>query len=430
MKNIYKIIMVCFSAILLTGCGTNNISEKLQDVLEQAKPDAANADYDIAVEAYNRFLSNEEELYIEADNYELKAGAYKLAELKSKLAELNELDFCPKYKILDVTEDGDTAPILILRIESADTSYMNSVYFITYDDGRLKNTYYYSDGYRTYSYIWDNGYLEVGGSSGAGLFGYEFLKIKKDGTCGRIFDSNTASSMWVNNVEYDLGIEYDKISDYRELELFELQIDDLVCDDKVYFTVRSYSSDPTIKKSEDLFVEKLQGLGAELVEASAFDKMISEKREGNDMTSSENLVQDYEVVRCNALYPVALSGGTFVTADFVSYNGTDAFSPYPSFADDESITELTALTFNELVTDVAYVKLSMGNDAKKVDYDVAWTDECIGSKECIYLGVKYEGDTPTRGIMFTDGLGNSHLLTLEISGMDGSIVMNEVEMTR
>ena len=101
MKKYLKTFLVLFSVMCLVGCGSipdmsgiiKSDAVNKDNANSANKDNTANAEYNTAVEYYNRFINNEIEFYVEEENYLISAGSYDLVALKKALLESNGKDF-------------------------------------------------------------------------------------------------------------------------------------------------------------------------------------------------------------------------------------------------------------------------------------------------------------------------------------------------
>lgn len=379
-------------------------------------------------QAFQEFLAGKREIKFTQDSYngfyyELERRSYDYDSLKTAVTAIEMKPGRPYYAQLDV---NGTA-LYVLRFESIDPSFNNWNGIVRFDGKDLILTNYYEDGYRTYSELYKNGLLNVGGSFGAGAHGSTYELISEEGERNLIFDSNYYFGSFAEMVAYNLN-NYDYYIPNPDIwEYSELQLSELLVNDKVYICVDEYSSDEDVKAAEMQMIADLKGLGA--IEISS-EEMLS--------------MMDIE----------AYTGGT----DFVEWTAYDDGMDYSAYVDPATVW--CAMLDDDVVRDyypnAPYVEIEDGeyavnviffttedlDDVRVVDLTAVDVDDIYGYV-CDYtvrqktsvsyidglvIRMVFHGDSPTLGVVYTDVTGDIRSYGFALSGEDGRAMLVPVEI--
>lgn len=221
-------------------------------------------------EAFNN-AAREQEFY-----YGLPVGTYTFEQLKEAVAELEMSDSTVQYALFDFGRDG--VDELALRFDSIDDSFMNWVGIIRWNGSSLELNYNYEDGYRTYSELYDTGYLNIGGSGGAGLHGFTVVGFSGTGVGRDIFTLNEYSELFANGIGYDLSKDWDAFTDglddpegATKLVVREYKTDN----GEIILSATGWSEDETLRAAEEAFIARLEGLGATSISDEEMDALSS-----------------------------------------------------------------------------------------------------------------------------------------------------------
>ncbi|MCR5304663.1 MAG: hypothetical protein K6E33_08890 [Lachnospiraceae bacterium] len=239
-----------------------------------------------ASSAYGRFLSGESEL-VTAESFKgldeeyymgLPYGTYDLSSLRDAVAELEMVHADTKYGYITV----EGKELLVIRFESTDDSLMSWNGIINYNGEGLELNYSFEDGYRSYAKLYDSGYVEYGGSSGAGASGYTITKLDGNGFGSLVFSLNEYYSSFAESILYDLGKAGEAAAADGSYMGFtdgdDFFVREYVADGQVLISPEVYSSDAENKGKEEAFIAKLVELGAKQVTKDEMDAFCDEKQ--------------------------------------------------------------------------------------------------------------------------------------------------------
>lgn len=302
MKN--RLMAMCvLAAVMLAGCGSvekADTSEEKSDkksasqeketaddtvreeppvtIDEETEPetdDAENNDADEAETALMSFLEGNgtaqtSDLFNDEESdryYCLDYGTYTYDELRQAVEETEGGRSSAKYALLDLNNDSHKE--LVLRFDAgANTSLINwiGIFHYTAQNGIILEDEY-SDGYRTYSTLYNTGFLEIGGSDGAGMHGHSLYGFNDNCQREEIFYSGDLGSSFAPYMLYDIMDDNDEA--YSIISQFtDSLIDSRMCvneykdADGVRFLATELSDDPTINESENALIDTFEKYGA------------------------------------------------------------------------------------------------------------------------------------------------------------------------
>lgn len=211
-RRIVSMLMAAMvGSIMLTGCGEKTESgeptvvetpegntplvEETPDVEEQPEveeepvEEPGNTTVSISyasIDAYYDFFDGKNKVNVDAEasakTYgDVPEGNYDIAELKTALEEAFLVeDANISYTILTLEDENF---LCVVRYASSENSglQLNWTGVITYADGELNLVDCYTDGYRTYATLFNNGILLTGGSASAGEYIDEVCMIEPSG---------------------------------------------------------------------------------------------------------------------------------------------------------------------------------------------------------------------------------------------------------
>ena len=272
----------------INGGGENGNTEESGDPAateetNTADPQATDAPADggsdvKSADVYEAFLNGEisavtSGYFSEDENYPaLEAGTYDIGTLKAT-AESMECGECETSYATVTSADGG-ADLLVVKFATKDENLLNYYAVLcAQSDGTLEITFEYEDGYRSYSALFNTGYVEVGGSAGAGAQICGVYKLNSDGSATEAFHLNQFWGSFAEQICYDINpdVDYDAIplmDPESEAEILEYTENG-----EVYVAVTSWTEDETIHEGEKAFFEALEGMGAHLVEQEEIDSM-------------------------------------------------------------------------------------------------------------------------------------------------------------
>lgn len=411
---------------------SNTEQENTQDSSETTTPEPVEeTQRSKAVQAYMDFLKGNSKLKTSERfrtddtewNYDgLIYGEYSLLELKAAIAEMEMSDSSIDYTLLDLGNDGTEE--LFLRFTSLDFSFNSWVGIINYNENGLNLIDFYEYGYRTDSTLYQSGYLEIGGSMGAGAGGYDIDYFDGEGIRHTVYSTNYYFASFATGIGFHLQ-ENGLSNDYYELSESDLTVSEYIEGSTVKITVDSWSEDENTVKIEKQLIDELVSLGAELITSDEMKQAVAAHT--YDKTPVE-----WTPWYLEGLAPIATSGGQLMTADYAP-----ADSPiYPIYANptDENSENLINISLEalETITEVQVLTLNV------TDVDENGTLLC--NPEMLYrqralmpnhnplvIAMAFPGTIPSIGVSFIDGIGNYHIYAIEMSGKDGSILLTNVK---
>jgi hypothetical protein len=231
-----------------------------------------------AADIYESFINGEisavtGDYFSDTDNYPaLEAGSYDFGTLKAT-AENIECGECDTDYTTVTSADGG-AELMVVRFATKDENLLNYYAVLCAKaDGTLEITYEYEDGYRSYSALFENGYVEVGGSAGAGAQVSSVYMLNSDGSATAAYTLNYFWGSFSEQIAYDINPEID----YNNIPLMdpesEAQVMEYVENGEVYFAVTAWTEDEDIHEGEKTFFEALEGMGAHMVEQEDIESM-------------------------------------------------------------------------------------------------------------------------------------------------------------
>ena len=231
-----------------------------------------------AAEIYEAFVNGEisattGDFFSDKDNYPaLEAGSYDFGTLKAT-AENIECGECDTAYTTVTSADGG-AELMVVRFATKDENLLNYYAVLCAKaDGTLEITYEYEDGYRSYSALFENGYVEVGGSAGAGAQVSSVYMLNSDGSATAAYTLNNFWGSFSEQIAYDINPEID----YNDIPLMdpesEAQVMEYVENGEVYFAVTAWTEDEDIHEGEKAFFDALEGMGAHMVEQEDIESM-------------------------------------------------------------------------------------------------------------------------------------------------------------
>ena len=233
-----------------------------------------------AAEVYESFLNGEISAttgayFSDDDNYPaLDEGSYDFGTLKAT-AESMECGECEASHAFVTSADGG-ADLLVVKFETKDSSLLNYYAVLCAQaDGTLEITFEYEDGYRSYSSLFQTGFVQVGGSAGAGANVNTVYMLNSDGSATEAFGMNNFWGSFAEQICYDINPEID----YESIPLMdpesEAEIVEYTENGEVYFAVTGETEDEGINANEKAFFEALEGMGAHKVEYEEIESMMA-----------------------------------------------------------------------------------------------------------------------------------------------------------
>ena len=278
-----KTVLLLALILLLSGCG--KAAEKTEDVNTGAET------------AYMEFLSGKSSVTtaecFRDDDQEynqdgLAFGTYTIGELRSAIAEYEMSESAVKYTFFDFGNDGTEE--LILKFESVDPAFMNWTGIISYDGENLCLNYSYEDGYRTYSVLYDGGYLENGGSSGAGAHGYRIVSFDGKGFGTEEYRQNEYYGSFAESIEFDLTGDSNWEDEHAIPYESGLLVYEYIKDGNVKIAVsEGWSEDTPLRYEEEDYISYLISLGAEQISMEEMNALCSTEKLGTEISIDRSL---------------------------------------------------------------------------------------------------------------------------------------------
>lgn len=452
MRRKQTLLMLGLSAILLAGCGTAE-KKDVQDINgweqigEKIPTEEAAKETEEALmennetegereirQIYLDFLGDQgvvktAELFREDDadgNWDgVSFGEYTVSELKKNLIDNRMLpDATMKYAFFDFGKDG--VEELILKFVSTDSNYMDWTGIIHYNGSGLDLNAYCEDGYRSYASLYQNGYLSIGGSSGAGAYGYSVYSFDEVGKATKLYTVNEYYASFATSIMYDLKDQFSDEKYYDINENSELYVTEYVDTQGVKICVDTWSSDETNRVLEEELIAELTEAGAEQIDEDAMNSLVTQV----DLNADEI---EWSTWYSKEISPLAFSGAQVVFADYASDELLANPENYNEYIHEESEYQVkVAITAEELVTDLKIYSLELDNsstDASLCFQTLQVNDyQALTPKKPLVIGMVFWGDLPTVGISYVDGTGKEYAYGIEMSGADGSIKLVEIEM--
>ncbi|MGN0400963.1 MAG: hypothetical protein ACI4HQ_01725 [Acetatifactor sp.] len=350
-------------------------------------------------------------------------GEYTYPELKVAIEKYEGYDTLTKYAFTDFGKDGTEE--LVVRFETSGHSFLNWVGIIHYDGEGLELVYSYEDGYRTVSALYESGYLAIGGSWGAGANGMDYMKFNEKGEASILFSCNHFYSSFATQIAYDLTDDDNVIEIYGEYnsllnEDSTVEVTEYIPVERdgkgVKISVSNYSRDSEIRAIEERMINELVSMGAELISEEEMEKLCS----AEEIQGTEVQWIDWEE-KC-----------TIVKATKKDYfYGEPKAYLYSVCSDGEYSMEVVVST-NKRITDVHVLSLM----AEDIDEDnrmvYSGTDvdifEELTPDTSLVITLEFMGDMPNYGISYVDEKGDRQLKTIQLSGYDGSIFLEDAKM--
>lgn len=213
----------------------------------------------------------------------LTYGSYSFSELKTIVSEFQMTEMTPKYAFLDLGNDGTDE--LLLRFDSVNQNFMNWTAIIHNNNGNLELNSSYVDGYRTAAELYDNGYLFISGSSGAGVHNSILKGFNADGTVYDVFSFNEYYGAFAEEIEFTLSQNTNWEDNHHIPYESLIEVKEYIEGEKVKVAVvGGWSEDAAIKAEEEDFISYLESLGAELISAEEMNGLISiDSYKGNEV---------------------------------------------------------------------------------------------------------------------------------------------------
>lgn len=356
-------------------------------------------------------------------NYDgLLYGSYTYSELRDTISELEMSAVVPKYAFLDFGSDGVNE--MLLQLESANPSYMTWVGTIKYDGGKLWLNDYYEYGYRSFATLFSSGYLQIGGSSGAGAHAYSIERFDENGFRSVVFTESELYGLYADLIPYDLLEDGKSLTaDYSTLlASSEFLIREYFANGTVKLSVTGLNDDPNVRKGEEAFLAEMEDLGAELISEAEMDELCSiEKYSAPEI---EWIVWD------DGTLPVP-DAEAVLTASILSSSDpllSQSDSHYEFIADDSEYQQLVLFSISTPVRNFRVYAISMTDVTSSGEgvFDAVeqYRLYTLTQDKPLVVALAFWGDLPTTGISFEDGSGEEHFLSLGQDGKDGSLVIS------
>ena len=210
-------------------------------------------------------------------------GSYSFSELKAAVAEFQMAEMNSEYALVDFGNDGIKE--LVLRFESANPNFMNWTGIIHSNNGNLELNSSYVDGYRTAAELYDNGYLLISGSSGAGVHNSMLKSFNANGTMYDVLSFNEYYGSFAEEIEFTLSQNTNWEDNHHIPYESLIEVKEYIEGEKVKVAVvGGWSEDAAIKAEEEDFIGYLESLGAELISAEEMNGLISiDSYKGNEV---------------------------------------------------------------------------------------------------------------------------------------------------
>ena len=278
-----KTVLLLALVLLLSGCG--KAAEKTEDANTGAET------------AYMEFLSGRSSVTtaecFRDDDQEynqdgLAFGTYTIGEMRSAIAEYEMSESAVKYTFFDFGNDGTEE--LVLKFESVDPAFMNWTGIISFDGENLGLNYSYEDGYRTYSVLYDGGYLENGGSSGAGAHGYRIVSFDGKGFGTEEYRQNEYYGSFAESIEFDLTGDSNWEDEHAIPYESGLLVYEYIKDGNVKIAVSGgWSEDAPLRYEEEDYIGYLVSLGAEQISMEEMNALCSKEKLGAGISIDRSL---------------------------------------------------------------------------------------------------------------------------------------------
>lgn len=352
-------------------------------------------------------------------NYDyLLYGKYDYKHLKDCVSNHEPYLMLAKYELVDFGNDG--VDELVLRFENQEDSCMSWTGIIKYNGNGLELNAAYEDGYRTYSSLYTNGYLEIGGSSGAGAHGFTLKQIDENGFATDVYTANVYYSTFATVIGYDLAENFEGFGEDEE-QLFESGVCVYEYKDKngVKIAVTDWDEDETIRKAEEKMINKFVELGAEMISVEEMEKLCDTTK----IVGTEVAWMDWD----DGTEKIAT-----ITVDYLkNYYGGDN---YIEFAADKSEYSTKVLfSVDAPVKEFTVVKL-IPEEIQDMGFVGFMTEELLTLPELtpekpLAVSMVFEGSIPNMGITYLDVTGERRLFSVNMSGYDDSLyIVEEIQI--
>lgn len=441
MKTVRRSALLAVSALImaLTACQTENQteqsqtkqfqSEQPQSVQEQPDENMECVENPKAAEfAYKAFLEEKDHV-ITAEQFRkddagvnmdgLSYGEYSYEALKSAIEEFEGTSSVARYALLDCGQDGTTE--LALRLEALDFGYNSWVGIIYYDGENLQLNYSYEEGYRNFADLYTSGYLVSGGAVGAGGYTTALTELDNRGYGKELFRQNVYYGSTASGVFVDL---INETSDFwmeraEAAALTQIEVREYLMGDSVKISVSGWNEDAGIRSIEEEFIDSMVESGAEMISEEEMNELCS-------LTSYETEIVEWKDVESGdtAENPVLTIGY--------------AEEPLPADSDSyelcilsESENAILALIkTNADIHDLTVVELEVLDVSESGAWMYDWKPvrevPKLTSDKMLIIQCTIDGTIPNTGIMYTDQQGQTHMYAILMSGMDGSLILNEI----
>ncbi len=455
MKNRYLTALATIGLVLImvTGCGNKNSapadagltagddankneagadiendssdSDETKRTLSDVSADIANKK---AIDAYMQFLNNDRLAYPtpkfdtdspEGEIYGFSRSEYDYRNLVQSLIQSDAGTFDVEYAFMDLGNDGTTEMIMAIRNRLATLMSTNVV--LHFDGNDIQMTYAYSYGYRTEEVLYDQGYLMLYGSGGAGAHYSTLIEFEPDGYGRPVWENNFFFSSFATSIAYSLDYGSD---DYPDADMFgdytddEFQISEFiehqVGPDVVKIAVASYSEDEDVKASEQKFVESLKAHGAIEISSEEMESLTDLSALTNGGIEW-NEWKDKGIVYVSYLDMVYPEPETYTVLEL----NNDEFCSPLYFTPDESVQDFEVIALEYQYSD--YYGMPV------FDYTVVQEIGELSADSPLVIYYTFMGDgLPEYGIKYTDNTGNVVIQAIEQSGYDGSIMLSDI----
>jgi hypothetical protein len=167
---------------------------------------------------------------------------------------------------------------------------MNWIGIISYDGENLCLNYSYEDGYRTYSVLYDGGYLENGGSSGAGAHGYRIVSFDGKGFGTEEYRQNEYYGSFAESIEFDLTGDSNWEDEHAIPYESGLLVYEYIKDGDVKIAVSGgWSEDAPLRYEEEDYIGYLVSLGAEQISMEEMNALCSKEKLGAGISIDRSL---------------------------------------------------------------------------------------------------------------------------------------------
>lgn len=413
-------------------------TENWKETEETDKPemtesiDSQNVEENEAQKVYLDFLKGETKIKT-ADKYKeddfsinvdgLRYGEYTYEELSETIAEFENTQMDAYYAFL-IDEQKETVN-MFLRFESKEFGFNNWTGILhSTEDGIILNDSF-EDGYRTYATVYDNGYLEIGGSNGAGAHVSGIEKLDENGVRHSIFNGEYYVGGFATLLAYSItggstGLEEGYFESDDETAL---SVRAYVTETEVKMEVSEYSEDAVVRQREETMVNDLLELGAVLVSTEEMDQLLN-----TDKYKSNEVIW-YHVSDGSQKDVAEEEGAELLCATFAVEEFLANPDNYDLFVADDSeySTKIMLTNCDEPLSDFEVVVLNMREMDGGIVFeaDSLYQQDALTDEKALVVQLAFPGDSPSMGFRFKDESGNSHLYSVSLSGFDGELVLQE-----